>query len=30
MNAYERAGMAKMMPELKSSIQKGVEFARKQ
>ena len=30
MNAYERAGMAKMMAELKSSIQKGVEFARKQ
>jgi len=29
MSAYERTGMAKMLPELKSSIHKGVEFVRK-
>jgi malate dehydrogenase len=28
LNDYEKAGLKAMMPELKSSIEKGIEFAR--
>jgi malate/lactate dehydrogenase len=29
LSTFERAAMAKMMPELKASIEKGIQFANK-